>query len=152
MADWISNIANAQSSRIFSSDRTSVSGIPQASRFFLPFRPYCRGTRSFEWHNPSIQSNGKCRVLQVKDYRSQRISAWSGQLGRNELKRRQRILSKANAEWNNRIKKRTLFGKEWQRMSECEHGKPHELAAAFVKPSNTRIKPGNNSGYGDFQG
>ena len=58
-------------------------------------------------------------------------------MGRNELKGRQRILSKANAEWNNRIKNRTLFGKEWQRVSACEHGKPHELTAALVKLSIT---------------
>ena len=33
---------------------------------FPRFKPYHRGIRSFEWHNPSIRRHGQYNVLQVK--------------------------------------------------------------------------------------
>ena len=59
------------------------------------------------------------------------------ELDRTELKRKQRILSKAAKGSNNRKKKRLALAKEWQRMKERERGKLHEETAALVKQSNT---------------
>ena len=59
------------------------------------------------------------------------------ELDRSELKRRQKILSKAKKGSNNRKKKRMAFAKEWQRVKERERGKLHEVTAELVKQSNT---------------
>lgn len=59
------------------------------------------------------------------------------ELDRTELKRRQRILSKAKKGSTNRKKKRMAYAKEWQRVRERERGKLHELTADLVKQSNT---------------
>ncbi len=59
------------------------------------------------------------------------------ELDRTELKRRQRILSKAKKGSNNRKKKRMAFAKEWQRVKERERGQLHEVTAELVKQSNT---------------
>ena len=59
------------------------------------------------------------------------------ELDRSELKRRQKILSKAEKGSNNRKKKRMAFAKEWQRVKERERGKLHEVTAELVKQSNT---------------
>ena len=59
------------------------------------------------------------------------------ELDRTELKRRQRILSKAVKGSNNRRKKRLALVKEWQRVRERERGSLHELTAELVKQSNT---------------
>ena len=59
------------------------------------------------------------------------------ELDRTELKRKQRILSKAVKGSNNRRKKRLAVAKEWQRVTERERGKLHELTAELVKQSNT---------------
>ena len=56
---------------------------------------------------------------------------------RTELKRRQRILSKAVKGSNNRRKKRLALAKEWQRVRDRERGSLHELTAELVKQSNT---------------
>ncbi len=59
------------------------------------------------------------------------------ELDRSELKRRQRILSKAKKGSNSRKKKRMAYAKEWQRVRERERGSLHELTAELVKQSNT---------------
>ena len=59
------------------------------------------------------------------------------ELDRAELKRKQRILSKAVKGSNNRKKKCLALTKEWQRVTEREHGKLHELTACLVEQSNT---------------
>ena len=59
------------------------------------------------------------------------------ELDRTELKRRQKILSKAKKASNNRKKKRIAHAKEWQRVRERERGSLHELTAELVKQSNT---------------
>ena len=59
------------------------------------------------------------------------------ELDRTELKRRQRILSKAVKGSNNHRKKRLALAKEWQRVRERERGQLHELTAELVKQSNT---------------
>lgn len=52
---------------------------------------------------------------------------------RAELKRRQRILSRAEKGSNNREKKRRLLAKAWQRVTERERGQVHEITRALVK-------------------
>ena len=58
---------------------------------------------------------------------------------RAELKRRQRILSRAKRGSNNREKKRRLLAKAWQRVTEREQGKVHEITAALVKDHACRF-------------
>ncbi len=58
---------------------------------------------------------------------------------RNNLKRRQRILSRAKRGSNNREKKRRLLAKAWQRVTEREQGKVHEITAALVKDHACRF-------------
>ena len=52
---------------------------------------------------------------------------------RDNLKRRQRLLSRAKKRSNNREKKRRLLAKAWQRVAERERGKVHEITATLVK-------------------
>ena len=160
---------------------------------FPRFKPYHRGIRSFEWHNPSIRRHGQYNVLQVKGvgrirFRGElpecirmvrvvrtalrvkvqivhelpevesvpspnpigidvgvksRITCSNGyqsgrnELDRTELKRRQRVLSKAVKGSNNRRKKRLALAREWQRVRERERGKLHEETAELVRQSNT---------------
>ena len=59
------------------------------------------------------------------------------ELDRTELKRKQRVLSRAVKGSNNRKKKRAAYAKEWQRVREFERGKLHELTAQLTKQSNT---------------
>lgn len=54
-------------------------------------------------------------------------------IDRNELKRKQRILSRAKRGSNNRRKKKELLKREWQRVTEREKGKLHELTTMLVK-------------------
>ena len=58
---------------------------------------------------------------------------------RAELKRRQRILSRAEKGSNNRQKKRRLLAKAWQRVTERERGKIHEITRALVKDHACRF-------------
>lgn len=58
-------------------------------------------------------------------------------LDRTELKRKQKILSKAVKGSNNRNKKRLALAKEWQRVRERERAKLHEETATLVKQCNT---------------
>ena len=59
------------------------------------------------------------------------------ELDRSELKRRQKILSKAKKGSNSRKKKRMSYAKEWQRVRERERSSLQELTAELVKQSNT---------------
>ena len=54
-------------------------------------------------------------------------------INRDELKRRQRILSRAVKGSNNRQKKRRALARAWQRVTEQEKGKVHEITNALVK-------------------
>ena len=86
---------------------------------------------------PSINPIGidvgiKSRITCSNGYQSGK-----NELDRTELKRRQRILSKAVKSSNNRKKKRIAYAKEWQRVRERERGKLHEVTAELVKQSNT---------------
>ncbi len=54
-------------------------------------------------------------------------------MDRDDLKRRQRMLSRAKKSSNNREKKRRLLAKAWQRVTERERGTVHEITAALVK-------------------
>ena len=58
---------------------------------------------------------------------------------RDNLKRRQRILSRAKRGSNNREKKRRLLAKAWQRVAERERGKVHEITRALVKDHTCRF-------------
>ena len=58
---------------------------------------------------------------------------------RTELKRRQRILSRAKKGSNNREKKRRWLAKAWQRVTEREQGKVHELTSALLKEFGCRF-------------
>ena len=58
---------------------------------------------------------------------------------RDNLKRRQRMLSRAKKSSNNREKKRRLLAKAWQRVTERERGKIHEITAALVKDHACRF-------------
>ena len=58
---------------------------------------------------------------------------------RTELKRRQRTLSRAKKGSNNREKKRRMLAKEWQRVTEREKGKVHEITSALVKNHSCRF-------------
>ena len=58
---------------------------------------------------------------------------------RDNLKRRQRLLSRAKRGSNNREKKRRLLAKAWQRVTERERGKVHEITAALVKDHACRF-------------
>ena len=58
---------------------------------------------------------------------------------RMEIKRRQRILSRAKRGSNNREKKRRWLSKEWQRVTEQEKGKVHEITSALVKDHACRF-------------
>ena len=54
-------------------------------------------------------------------------------IGRRELKRRQRRLSKARKGGRNRRKRRAELAREWQRVTERERGALHELTTALVR-------------------
>ena len=58
---------------------------------------------------------------------------------RDNLKRRQRMLSRAQRGSNNREKKRRLLAKAWQRVAERERGKIHEITRALVKDHTCRF-------------
>ena len=58
---------------------------------------------------------------------------------RDNLKRRQRMLSRAKKSSNNREKKRRLLAKAWQRVTDRERGKIHEITAALVKDHACRF-------------
>ena len=60
-------------------------------------------------------------------------------VARRELKRRQRLLSRAKRGSNNREKKRRLLAKAWQRVTEREKGKVHEITRALVKDHACRF-------------
>jgi len=59
-------------------------------------------------------------------------------LDRSEIKRRQRILSRAKKGSKNRDKKRLGLAKAWQRVTEREKGKVHALTSALVKDHSCR--------------
>ena len=83
--------------------------------------------------NPiGIDVGVKSRITCSNGYQSGR-----NELDRTELKRRQRILSKAVKGSNNRNKKRLALAREWQRVRERERGKLHEETAELVRQSNT---------------
>ena len=58
---------------------------------------------------------------------------------RGEIKRRQRILSRAKKGSKNREKKRRMLAKAWQRVTERERGKVQEITAALVKDHGCRF-------------
>ena len=60
-------------------------------------------------------------------------------IDRTDLKRRQRILSRARRGRNARRKKRAALAKEWQRVAERERGRLHELTAQFVRSHGSRF-------------
>ena len=60
-------------------------------------------------------------------------------INRDELKRRQRILSRAVKGSNNRQKKRQALARAWQRVTEQEKGKVHEITHALVKGHSCRF-------------
>ncbi len=60
-------------------------------------------------------------------------------INRDELKRRQRILSRAVKGSNNRQKKRRALARAWQRVTEQEKGKVHEITNALVKGHSCRF-------------
>ena len=85
---------------------------------------------------PSINPLGidvgiKSRITCSNGYQTEK-----NELDRREIKRKQRILSKAVKGSNNRKKKRTSLRKEWERVRDKERGKLHELTAKLVKQSN----------------
>ena len=60
-------------------------------------------------------------------------------VARRELKRRQRILSRAEKGSKNRQKKHRLLAKAWQRVTEQERGQVHEITRALVKDHACRF-------------
>ncbi len=60
-------------------------------------------------------------------------------LDRSELKRRQRILSRAKRGSNGRCKKRQALARTWQRTSERERGMLHELTSGLVRGHGARF-------------
>jgi len=58
---------------------------------------------------------------------------------RSEIKRRQRILSRAKKGSNNREKKRRMLARVWQRETEREKGKVHEITSSLVKHHTCRF-------------
>ena len=58
---------------------------------------------------------------------------------RTEIKRRQRILSRAKKGSGNRDKKRRMLAKEWQRVTEREKGKIHEITSDLVRDHSCRF-------------
>ena len=86
---------------------------------------------------PSINPIGIDVGIRSRITCSNGFNTGKNELDRTELKRRQRILSKAVKGSNNRRKKRLALAKEWQRVRERERGSLHELTAELVKQSNT---------------
>ena len=86
---------------------------------------------------PSISPIGIDVGIRSRITCSNGFKTGKNELDRTELKRRQRILSKAVKGSNNRRKKRLALAKEWQRVRERERGKLHEVTAELVKQSNT---------------
>ena len=60
-------------------------------------------------------------------------------VSRDDIKRRQRILSRALRGSNDRQKKKLLLSKEWQRVTEREKGKVHEITRSLVKGHSCRF-------------
>ena len=86
---------------------------------------------------PSISPIGIDVGIRSRITCSNGFKTGKNELDRSELKRRQRILSKAVKGSNNRRKKRLALAKEWQRVRERERGSLHELTAELAKQSNT---------------
>ena len=61
------------------------------------------------------------------------------QLDRSEMKRRQRILSRAKRDSKGRCKKRLAMARAWQRVTERERGVLHELSAHLVREHGARF-------------
>lgn len=60
-------------------------------------------------------------------------------LDRDELKRRQRKLSRAKRGSNNRKKKRKAFARQWQRVTDREKGILHQQTASLVRNRSARF-------------
>ena len=86
---------------------------------------------------PSINPIGIDVGIKSRITCSNGFQTGKNELNRAEIKRKQRILSKAVKGSNNRKNKRIALTKEWQRVREREHGKLHELTTDLVKQSNT---------------
>jgi len=86
---------------------------------------------------PSISPIGIDVGIRSRITCSNGFKTGKNELDRSELKRRQKILSKAKKGSNSRKKKRMAYAKEWRRVRERERGSLHELTAELVKQSNT---------------
>ena len=70
----------------------------------------------------------KDRIILSNGYKSAKNA-----IDRSELKRHQRRLARAQKDSNNRRKKRLSLTKQWQRVTERERGRLHELTSYLTK-------------------
>ncbi len=76
----------------------------------------------------------KSRITLSDGFQSPKIM-----IDRSELKRRQRILSRATKGSASRAKKRASLSRQWQRVREAERGTLHELTSSLVEERSSRF-------------